>query len=79
LETPDADANKDFKEDDAHNCENMYMDQYRILDNAILGATSGGTEATKVKLTEDQLLLCRHLVRGYSLKIKKWRKFRCLL
>ncbi|KIM96604.1 hypothetical protein OIDMADRAFT_75796, partial [Oidiodendron maius Zn] len=75
LDTPGTDASKDFEEDDAYNYEHMYLDQGRILDNAILGAASGGTDVTKVKLTEDQLLLCRHLVRGYSLKIKKWLDF----
>lgn len=26
------------------------------------------------KLTEEQQITCRHLVRGYSLKLKIWRK-----
>lgn len=28
----------------------------------------------KEKLTEEQQLICRHLVRGFSLKLKMWRK-----
>jgi hypothetical protein len=79
VDAPDADADQDFKVDDAYAYETMYMDQYRLLNDAISGATSRGTEAAKVGLTQDQLLICRHLVRGYSLKIKKWREFRCLL
>src|SRR6266487_3260713 len=35
-------------------------------------------EKTQVELTPNQLLICRHMVRGYSLQIKKWCKFKLL-
>ena len=28
----------------------------------------------KTELTHEQVLMCRHLVRGFSLKLKRWRK-----
>jgi hypothetical protein len=33
-------------------------------------------ERTQVELTPNQLLICRHMVRGYSLQIKKWCEFK---
>jgi hypothetical protein len=74
----DPDAEKDPKKDGSFTFENyvMYMEHYRLLNDAISGAMS---HAANVKLTNDQLLICRHLVRGYSLKAKKWREFPSLL
>lgn len=31
-------------------------------------------QKTQAQLLPDQLLICRNLVRGYSLSLKKWRK-----
>jgi hypothetical protein len=50
------------------------------------GSTWGGPTARSSKrekritsdqeeLSEEQMLACRHLVRGFSLKLKTWRRF----
>jgi hypothetical protein len=59
-------------ENNAFEANIMYANKYVALENAI---SSVAKKASETKLTDDQLLLCRHLVRGYSLKLKKWCKF----
>lgn len=59
-------------ENNAHEANIIYANKYVALDNAI---SSVAKKASEVKLTEDQLMLCKDMVRGYSLKLKKWRKF----
>jgi hypothetical protein len=64
------------REMNAHEATIMYANKYVAMDNAISTITK---KASEVELTEDQLLLCKHMVRGYSLKLKKWRKFNIIV
>jgi hypothetical protein len=73
------DRDRDYKErDTSYMRSNLYLD-YRLLQRrAMTAAASGCHRQEKAKLTDDQLLLCRHQVRGFSLTAKKWCEF-CLL
>jgi hypothetical protein len=59
------------REDNAFEPNIIYANEYAAMDKAI---STVAKKASEVELTDDQLLLCKHLVRGYSLKLKKWRK-----
>src|SRR5438034_8948019 len=55
--------------------DSMYYNLYQLRQDAMTGATSGDSDPKNYNLTGDQLMTCRHLVRGYSLKLKSWSKF----
>ncbi len=56
-----------------HMFDRMYRNNDHLQRQAIDNAFKKPINAEELKLTEDQLILCSHQVRGYSLKIKKWR------
>ena len=64
-----SDGNEDSDEDS----DSIDLDEDEEDDNAFDILTSKKTERV-VPLTKDQLLLCTTILKGYSLKDKKWRK-----
>jgi flagellar biosynthesis GTPase FlhF len=55
----------------------MYRNEDSMREDALneVRKASSATKAQNAKLEEEDLLICKHLIRGYSLKVKKWLDF----
>jgi hypothetical protein len=68
---PEPVANNEPRGDDSFPYEMFYKTRNIALEDDLMDAAK---RAATMELTDDQRLICRHSVRGYSLESKKWRK-----
>jgi hypothetical protein len=73
-------ANVTASEDDDEDGDDQDLDPYWYPpeefgnERNTLLSVKGKTESSPTKLTDYQHMLCTPILRGYSLKTKKWRK-----
>ena len=65
----------DFDDIDCDSDDSEYYDGGRNVPSKLQDTSNDGKNQSGNPLTKDQLLLCSTILKGYSLKEKKWRKY----